>query len=648
MLQSIREKTSGWIATIILGLVILTLGVFGFESYLTSNLDTYVARVEGPARFLGYGGQEKEITTAEFRQRFELVRERDRQARGEQFDPAAFESMANKRRVLDQLIDEALLSLAAQREGMAMPNSAVQKEILKYDAFKVGGRFDQKQYQLILKGQNMSPQQFQEMLRDELLRATISEQLVATQFTDDSQIDRYLRLSRQTRDMRVLEIPPPETAPAPATDAELKAWYDSHASQYRSPEQVAVEYVEVNAAGLSVDTVADEQSLRQRYDAVKAKFGTLEQRMGSHILVKLDAKASTAEEAAALAKARDIAARARLPGADFAALAAQYSEDAGSKGSGGDLGPIEKGLFGDAFDKAFDALKPGQVSDPVRLPDGWHVILYRELVPGTVKPFELVRAEIEAEFLESERERLFNDISGKLVDKVQEDPNSLATAAKELDLPVNRTPPFSRAAGPGIAALEPVRKAAFSDSQKLDRQASDAIEIGPNHIVVIRVIDHQTAAPLPLQAIRARVAADFEADRRARASKARAEALLARIKAGETLDTIAAEVGRPAMDLPKAGRDAPAPQLQPLFTEAFRLPRPTGGKSEVALAKLAPDRFALVAVSAVEDGDPKSVDAATRATLKEQLARMQGTVEASEFAKALRKQYTIKVAEDRL
>nr|MBP8080992.1 peptidylprolyl isomerase [Arenimonas sp.] len=374
----------------------------------------------------------------------------------------------------------------------------------------------------------------------------------------------------------------------------------------------------------------------------------LEQRMASHILVQVDEKAPAAQDAAALAKARDIAAKARLPGADFAALAAANSDDVGSKDSGGDLGPVEKGVFGDAFDKVFLALQPGQVSDPVRLPDGWHVLLYREMIPGSAKSFEEVRPELEAEYLESERERVFNDISGRLVDKIYADPGELAPAATALNLPLNRTGLFSRNAGEGIAALEPVRKAAFEDGQKIDRQVSDPVEIGSNHVVVLHVIDVQPAATLPLAGIRDRVMADLMADRLAKASKARAEALLARALKGETLDALAFEVGRPVSDVPGVTRQAPNPQLAPLIDEAFRLPRPVAGKNDVGLARLTPDRHALITVSKVTDGDLSTLDATTRASLKEQLAKARGAVDARSYVEALRKQYTIKIAEDRL
>ena len=97
MLQSIREKTSGWIATIILGLIILTMALWGIESYLSPTVENYAVRIEGPAKFWKFGAQKRDISPDEFRKRFDQVRTQRRQSEGAAFDAAAFERVDNKR-----------------------------------------------------------------------------------------------------------------------------------------------------------------------------------------------------------------------------------------------------------------------------------------------------------------------------------------------------------------------------------------------------------------------------------------------------------------------------------------------------------------------------------------------------------------------
>ena len=651
MLQSIREKTSGWIATIILGLIILTMAFFGIETYLTPDVQNYAAHIEGPPKFLKFGKQTREVGTNEFRTRFDQMRTRERQAQGENFNAAEFESIENKRRILDLLIDEALLAMVAERDGIVVPDAVVQKEIMGIEAFQTNGKFDATQYQLALQMQQppMTPQQFQQQVRDGLQKELLPRQLAESAVAGDKELVEFIRLSGQKRDARALEIPVASLDPAPPSEAQIKAWYDGHAAKYRSEESVAIEYVELDAGNVSVDVVADEKALLARYESEKARFGVTEERYASHILVKVDPKAPQSAWDAAQAKARDIATKARAPGADFAALARQYSDDLGSKDSGGDLGPVQKGTFGDAFDQAAFALQQGQVSDPVRLPEGWSVILLRELKRGSGKTFAEVRPQLEAEYLEGERERRFNEVSGKLVDAVYANPESLATAAKSVGLTVQRTGAFTRNRGEGIAALEPVRKAAFADEQKTERQVSDPVEIAPNHIVVLHVIEHKPAVALPLAQVRDRVIGDLNADRIAKATKANAEALLARLKKGESMDALAKEVGRNVFEMPGIMRQAAGTQMPPaLVAEVFRVAPPKDGKLDAGMAKFAPDRYALVTVTGVTDGNVNELDAATRARVLEQFAQARGMVDMRAYVKSLRKQYTIKVAEDRL
>ncbi|MEO7732185.1 MAG: SurA N-terminal domain-containing protein [Kofleriaceae bacterium] len=648
MLQSIREKTSGWIASFMLGLIIILMAFFGVGDYLSPKIETFAAKIESAPKMLGFGSKVREVSVDEFRRRFEQVREQQREAQGDKFDAAAFEQVDNKRLVLDQLIDEAVLELVAERGGIAVSRAQLQKTIADIPSFQVGGKFDKDQYVLALQTRGQTPAQFEQLIRTSLVQQLVPTEIADSALAGDAELESFLRMSQQTRHVRFLEVPPPIDLPAAPAEADVKAWYDAHAARYRNPERVVVDYLELDGSTLPPAAAPDEKALRDVYERDKVRYGAPEQRIASHIMVQVDEKAPASAWDTALAKARDIAAKARAPGADFAALAHQFSDDVATKDTGGDLGAIEKDTLGADFGAALYALQPGQVSDPVRTTSGWSVIQFRQLVPATTKPFEEVRAQIASEYQDNERERAFGDASSALIDAVYASPTSLATVGQKVKRPVLRSTAFSRIQGDGIGALEPVRKAAFEDDQKVARQVSEPVEIAPDHVVVLQVVDVQPEAPQPLAQIHDRVVSDLQADRIAAATKARAEKLLARAKAGETLETLATEVGRQLADVPKMGRNAPGAQFAPLVDAAFELPRPAADKEQLALAHLASGEFALVGVVSVEDGDPTTVDAETRKALRGQLAKARGIEDARAFVRALRKQYTITVAEDRL
>jgi len=650
MLQNIRDKTSGWIATAILGTVIIIFGLgFGIQDFLTPQVNNNVAVIEGEGLFLGFKKDTREITVDEFRARFEQERQRGMSEQGEAFDNAKFELADSKRAVLDKLINEKLIVFAAEQKGLAISDAVLAAAVKKMPEFQnEQGVFDILKYKSFLASNSLTEVQADKLIREGMQRQMVPSALVNSSMASASEVEAFIKLERQTRDLRYLPIPVPANTLAAPTAAEVEAWYKKNTARYRNDESVTIEYVEINGATLPVAQTADDTSLLDLYNKRINAYRTADQKMASHIFfaVAKDAPANVAN--AALAKANDVAKLARAPGADFSALAAQYSQDEGSKDSGGDLGAVEPGLFDPAFDKAFASLQVGQVSDPVRVADGYAVILYRENVAGDVRPFEEVRAELETSFLEIERERVLNKTVEQLTDKAFADPAALASEAKKMGLTPLRTGPFTRSTGEGLAALEPIRKAAFSDSLKINREVSDAIEVSENQIVVMRVVDYKPAGNIPLKDIRDRVQADFIAERASAAAKTRAEALQARVNKGETLDVIAAEVGGQVSEWPMMPRTPPIPQLSDIAKTAFSLPRPEANKTRVGIAKLQGDSFALIQVTAIKEGDVSGIDEETRKSIRKQLAQARGSVDADAYIKSLRKEYKVTVIEANL
>src|SRR5690606_22275813 len=82
----------------------------------------------------------------------------------------------------------------------------------------------------------------------------------------------------------------------------------------------------------------------------------------------------TRSEAEARALAEQIAREAKQPNSDWNALAAKYTDEPGSKETGGDLGKFGRGQMVAPFEKAAFALPVGEVSDVVQSPFGFHII----------------------------------------------------------------------------------------------------------------------------------------------------------------------------------------------------------------------------------------------------------------------------------
>ena len=362
--------------------------------------------------------------------------------------------------------------------------------------------------------------------------------------------------------------------------------------------------------------------------------------------MKVDKNADADAQKAALAKAEGIAREAKS-GKDFAALAKADSDDAGSKAQGGDLGWLEKGVTEPAFESALFAMKKGDISDPVKSDEGYHVIDLRDVKAEKIKPFDDVKNELSTKYLEGERERQYSDVSGKLTDAVYQDPTSLDAAAKQVDVPVQKTGVFARTGGEGIAANPAVLKAAFSSTVLVEGNASDPIEIGPSHIVVIRVDQHEKSEPKPLDQVRDDIRKKLTDEQLVTAAHERADTLYARLDKGESLDKLAEELKLKTQDETDIGRNA-ANLDRKLVDAVFKLDRPQGGKFVNGEAVLGDDNYALVQLTAVKDGDAAKLDSKTREAARNTLRQSIGTLAQRGYVDSLRKSAKVEIAEDRL
>ena len=658
MLQKLRDRTSGWVATIIILLLMVPFLFVIDQSYLGGVGANNVAQVKAPPTWWESAPkwwpasmlwEHREVGVDEFRQRFEQERMRVRQEQGEAFDPRAFETVENKRKVLDQLVDEKALQLAAERAGVVVGDAAVREYIASIPAFQVDGKFDANRYQLALASQvpAQTPTQFELLVRDSLQQSLIPVGLGTSAFVTDAEFERILRLSGEKRDVELALLPEVPEDTAAVGEAEIQAWYDAHPADFVRPESVTIEYVEVDGNSLPPAAPADEATLRKRYEDEKARFVEPEQRLASHILIRVEPDADAAALKAAEEKAQRLTAEAKAAGADFAALAKASSEDPGSRDSGGDLGWVERGAMVAPFEDALFSMQPGEVRGPVKTDFGFHVLQLRELKQGAQVSFEQAREELAREQAQADRERAFSDLSGRLTDLVYQNPSSLAPAAEQVGLQVQKLGPFTREDTVGIGASPEVKKAAFSEALIEDGTASDPIQLGPDHSVVIRVVEHTPEQPRPLAEVKDQVTAAIRVDRRQAAAAAAADALVKRVQAGEAMADVAASVGTQVMPLPGLPRGVPAPSPA-ANREIFAVAPPAEGKVAAGHFEMPDGRYALFAVTGVHPGDAAELQPEQREMLRKQFAQIDGAAAAEAYVRQIRKSFEVEVQENQL
>jgi peptidyl-prolyl cis-trans isomerase D len=629
MLQAMRNKMHGWPSIVLLGISVFAMSFFGMEGYLTSQDAAFVAKVG-----------KHEINQRDYQDRMNQLRQQASAEQGDKFDSSIFDKPEIKQRVLDAMIDQRLLLTANEDWGLRVADQAVRDYIAAIPAFQLNGQFDPTTYRSWLASQRKTPDTFESEIRSSLATQLLPDAINDSTITSDAQVDHFLGLLTQRRDLRYIVLPRPALADAQVTDAEVGTYYKAHLADYMNPEQVSVKYIEVNSVDLKPDAAPSEDDLKKRYESEKQRFVQPEQRLVSHILIDVPANATPDQQKAALAKADQIAAVANAD--DFAKLAEQDSQDLGSRRQGGDLGWLEKGVTNPAFDAALFALQKGQVSKPVLSSDGYHIIWLRDVRTGASKPFSEVREQLAKEASASERDRKYNDVAGKMSDNTYQNPSSLEPAAAALDLPIKNTALFSRKGGDGLAANPKLVAAAFGDDVLVQGNNSGLIDLGNNHSVVIHVDKHVPAAARALADVRADVHKKILDERTAAAGEKQADGALARLRKDEAMPALASTMGTTVVSVSEAVRghsEVPAPLLE----QAFLLPRPAAGKSQFAAVDMKNGTYALLAVDKVQEGDLSKVPPEQRQALRQQMAQAYGAEAMRELVDVLRAKTKIKL-----
>ena len=357
MLQNIRDNSQGWIAKTIIGVIVALLALTGFDAIFkatTHNQDA--AKVNG-----------EEITQNELSQAVDMQRRQLMQQLGKDFDASLLDEKMLREAALKGLIDRKLLLQGAQDSKFAFSEGALDQVILQTPEFQVDGKFSPERFDQVIRQLGYTRLQFRQMLTQEMLIGQVRAGLAGSGFVTDAQVLAFARLEKQTRDFASLTIKA-DPAAVKLTDDEVKAYYDQHAKEFMTPDQVVIDYIELKKAAFFDQVSVKDEDLQALYQKEIANLS--EQRRAAHILIEVNDKVN---EAQAKAKIEEIQARL-AKGESFEALAKEFSQDPGSASNGGDLGFAGPGVYDPTFEKALYALNKDQVSAPVRTDFGFHLI----------------------------------------------------------------------------------------------------------------------------------------------------------------------------------------------------------------------------------------------------------------------------------
>ncbi len=640
MLSEIREHASGWIAWIIATIIVIPFAFWGVHQYFSGGEEVVVASVG-----------DSDIKQDDYRRALENRREQMRQILGKNFDPKLADSPEFKRNVLNDLISQVLLSQHAKEEGYRIGDDQLAQTIRSNPRFQIDKQFSPDAYHGAVTQMGLTETGFESRYRQQLVLQQLSTGIQASSFVSAGQQDALLKLLLQERhfDYAVVKVGGFVDQSVVSED-EIQKEYQSHSQQYRTPEKMKVEYLDLSVDDLVPTVDVTEDDIKQAYEREKDKFTTPAVREASHILIKAGPDASDEEQQAALDKAKDLMKQLRN-GADFAELAKKYSQDPGSADKGGDLGRIKSGDMVKPFQDALFALdKEGELAGPVKTRFGYHIIKLTKYEPGKVKPLSEVHDQLEKEVREKRAESVFADRAETFRNVTYEQPQSLEPAADQLGLKIQQSDWFTRDQGTGIAANPKVRKAAFGEDVFTEGLNSAAIELNLNSLVVVRKFDFQPASVKPLKEVHDQIEQLLKHRKAAEHVASLGPELVKQLEGGTAWQKLAADQGLQSRDVTWSRDKTPDDKgPEPAVVQAvFRAPAPENDKAVYGGLSLDDGDYALFKLNTVTDGDLAKASDDLKKRVHDTLARRGSQDAVQEFIADLRDQAEIKIKDEAL
>ncbi len=395
---------------------ILWFVVFLFVFFIFVDWGTGRARTRGLAGLAARIGNVS-ISEAQFLREVRSTEERYKQMYGKQFD-AVRDQLDLGTITMQNLVDRTLLLAEAKKMGIEVTDKELLAKIESYPAFRRsdGSFVGSDLYARILRANQTTPEEFEAGLRQDLELSKLQETLAAGIVIPDADVEREYRRRNEAVTFDMLFVPVDKAlAGVTVTDADAKAYYDANQARFTHPEQRQLHYLLVDDAKLRHSLTVPESQITQYYTTHQDEFKVPEEVQARHILIR-PATQDGAGWKAALAKAEAV--RAKALHGDFAALAKEYSDDPGSKTNGGDLGWFPRGRMVKEFENAAFALKPGQVSEPVKSQFGYHIIKVEAFRPAGIKPLAEVRGQIKDKLVEGLADSEGNRRATALRDKI--------------------------------------------------------------------------------------------------------------------------------------------------------------------------------------------------------------------------------------
>ncbi len=498
MMRTLRENTK-WIMLIT---AIAFVGLMVFEWGMDASGGSAEAFTGGEAGRVNGAP----ITYAEYNQVHRTLTQQRQEQVGRTMSSAEFRQIEEE--AWDQLVMDRLIDQELRRRGISVTDEEIRQAALympppefhQHEAFQVDGQFDLTSYHEFLRSPAADPQLLVDLemyYRQMIPRSKLFQQINASVVVTDSELWHMYRQEQETASARFIRLDPPQLVPeheVTVTDRQIRDYYDEHRDQFVRPARAEVR------------------------------------------IVALDKRPTAADTMASLERASEIRQEIVAERVEFEDMARQESVDRVSAERGGHLGPVQRGQTAQPFEEAVWRAPIGELTEPVLTEFGFHLIRVNSRTQDQADVSHILVA-IERT-IESEDALLSRvDALEALVERM-----SLPAAAEEMELRY-RTTELTPILGslPNVGPVDEALDWVFQE-RPAPGEASQVLE-NERAYYVVELLTREDERPLTLEEATTSIRTILVRQQQREQTRALGQQLVDQIRAGATLEGVAAGIG---------------------------------------------------------------------------------------------------------
>jgi len=521
MLDRLRKASSGWVAQLLIALLVVSFAVWGVSGFFTGFNSDVVATVGNT-----------NVTVQQFARDYEARLRQISQQLGQQITPEQAQMFGVPQQVLGRLVADAALTDEAQNMGLGISNEALSTEIAADPSFQdPSGNFDRNQFVMLLRNAGLNEDQYVEQLREGYIRQQITDGLAGETQVPDAFLRALAEYRGEERNLSWLVLAPGMVGDvADPSETDLQAYFEANKGDWRAPEYRAVTLMSLTPADIADTGAVTDADAQALYDRVAAtRFTAPERRRVQQIV--FDSEADGQQAAAAVSG-----------GKTFDELLADRGQTAASV----DIGLLTREeIIDPKVAEAAFGLDAGGVSPLIPGQFGPIMIRVTEIQPAAVTPFAEVKDQLKEEIAQS---RAAEEISDQIdvIEDARAGGATLAEVAGNYDLTLRTIPAIDAsgrdADGNPVADLpggQTLVTEIFQSDVGLDNNPIPA----NNGYVWYEVTAVAAERDRELSEVREKVIAAWKAAEVQKRLTARAEDLRNQIESGGDIATIAADAG---------------------------------------------------------------------------------------------------------